>query len=141
MKVNFWLFFAMVGGAANIFLFHSRLPLQESYHTWPIGVRAALEFIPLFAALLWVRSMARWMRGMDELYRRVTLEAWLFAAAATLWVLSLWPLLDRSGVSTAVLRATNFHLEALDQPNLPLTLGILVVFYILGHSIFNRRYK
>jgi hypothetical protein len=78
-KVNFWLFFAMVAGAANVFLFHSRLPLRENYRTWPVGMRAALELVLLFAALLWARSMARRKRGMDELHRRITLAAWLFA--------------------------------------------------------------
>jgi len=141
VKVNFWLLFAMVAGATNIFLFHSRLAWRANYQTWPVGLRATIELVPLLAALLWVRSMARWMRGMDELNRRITLEAWLFAAAATLWVFSLWPLLDGAGVSAVVLKATNFHLEVLDKLNLPLTLGMLSAFYILGHFIINRRYK
>jgi hypothetical protein len=141
MKVNYWLFFAICAGAANVFLFHSRLPLQEDYLTWPVGLRAIIELIPLLAALLWIRSIAKWMRGMDEMQRRITLEAWLFGAAATLCVLSFWPLLDESGVSAAILKATKFHLEALDKPNFPLTLCLLCIFYVLGHFILNRRYK
>jgi hypothetical protein len=141
MRVNGWLFFAICAGAANAFLFHSRLPLQETYLAWPVWLRAVIELVPLLAALLWIRHMAGWMRGMDELQRRTTLEAWLFGAAATLGVLSLWPLLDGAGVSAAVLKATKFHLEALDKPNFPLTLCLLCVFYVLGHFILNRRYK
>jgi hypothetical protein len=78
---------------------------------------------------------------MDELQRRITLEAWLFGATVTLGVLSLWPLLDGAGVSAAILKATQFHLEALDKPNFPLTLCLLCIFYVLGHFVLNRRYK
>jgi len=145
MKVNNWLFVAMLTGTANAFLFHSNPPYGPSHHCyyqdWPVVLRAVVELFPLFASLLWARSMARWIRGMDELHRRIMLEAGLFAAIATLCVLSTWPLLDLAGVSAAVLQATNVHLEALDKPNFPLTLGILWLFYFLGHSIFNRRYK
>ena len=144
MKVNGWLFVAMGTGAANDLLFHSKLPyglLCHQYRDWPVMLRAIIELFPLIASLLWARRMARWIRGMDELHRRITLEAWLFAAIAVLVVLSIWPLLDGAGVSAAVLQTTNFHLEALDKPNFPLTLGILWLFYFLGHSIFNRRYQ
>ena len=141
VKVNYWLFFAVGTGAANVFLFHCRLPLQENYLTWPVWLRAVIELVPLLAALVWTRHMARWMRGMDELQRRITLESWLFGAAATLGVLSLWPLLDGAGVSAAILKATQFHLEALDKPIFPLTLCLLCLFYVLGHFILNRRYK
>jgi len=143
VKVNCWLFFAIIAGATNVFLFHSHLPLQEEYQTWPVGLRATIELIPLLAVLLWTRNMAAWMRGMDELQRCITLGAWLFGAAATLCFLSLWPLLDAAGVSGAVLKATKFkfHLEALDKPNFPVTLGLLCVFYVLGYFILNRRFK
>ena len=145
MKVNGWLLVAMLTGAANALLFHSKLPygtLRHYYQDWPIVLRAVVELVPLLASLLWARSMARWIRGMDELHRRITLEAWLFAAIVTLSVLSIWPLLDGAGVSAAILQATNnVHLEALDKPNFPLTLGMLWLFYFLGHTILNRRYK
>ena|ERR1039458_8491093 len=145
-KVNFWLLFAMVTGAANDLLFHTNPPYGPLHHCyyqdWPVVLRAVVELFPLLASLLWARSMARWIRGMDELHRRITLEALLFAAIATLCVLSIWPLLDGAGVSAAILQATNnVHLEALDKPNFPLTLGMLWLFYFLGHAIFNRRYK
>jgi len=141
VKVNYWLFFAVFVGAANDLLFHSHLPLQDDYQTWPVGLRTVIELVPLLAALLWTRNLARWMQGMDELQRRITLGAWLFGAAATLGVLSLWPLLDGAGVSAALLQATKFHLEALDKPNFPVTLCMLCIFYVLGHFILNRRYK
>jgi len=43
--------------------------------------------------------MARFIRGMDELHRRITIEAWLIAALATLVFISIWPMLDAAGIS------------------------------------------
>jgi hypothetical protein len=144
LKVNGWLLFAMATGAANGLLFHSKSPygvLRNSYQDWPIGLRAVVELVPLLASLLWAWSLARWLRRMDELHCRITLEAWFFATISTLFVLSIWPLLDGAGVSAAVLQATHVHLEALDKPIFPLTVGMLYIFYFLGHFIFNRRFK
>ena len=146
MKVNGWLLVAMLAGTANAFLFHSNPPYSPLHHCyyqdWPIVLRAIVELFPLLATLLWARSIMRWMRGLDEMHRRIMLETWLIAAIATLYFLSIWHLLDLAGVSAAILQATNnVHLEALDKPNFPLTLGMLWLFYFLGHTIFNRRYK
>jgi hypothetical protein len=145
MKVNGWLLVAMLTGAANALLFHSNLPygtLRHYYQDWPIVLRAVVELFPLLATLLWARSIMRWMRGLDEMHRRITLEALLFAAIATLCVLSIWPLLDGAGVSAAILQATNnVHLEALDKPIFPLTIGMFYLFSVLGFTILNRRYK
>jgi hypothetical protein len=144
MRVNYWLLITIVTGAATDLLFHSKLPyglLRDHYAGWPVMLRAIIELVPLLAGLLWARSMARWIRGMDELHRRITIEAWLFAAIATLGFISIWPLLDRTGVSSVILQATKIHLEALDNPNLPLTVWMLNVFYILGYFTLIRRYK
>ena len=84
----------------------------------------------------------RWMRGLDEMHRRIMLETWLIAAIATLCFLSIWHLLDLAGVSAAILQATNnVHLEALDKPVFPLTIGMFYLFSVLGFTILNRRYK
>jgi hypothetical protein len=145
MKVNGWLLVAMLTGAANALLFHSKAPyglLRHYYQDWPVVLRAVVELVPLLASLLWARSMARWIRGMDELHRRITLEAWLFAAIATLYFLSIWHLLDLAGVSAAVLQATQkVHLEALDKPIFPLTIGMFYIFSGFSFTILNRRYK
>jgi uncharacterized metal-binding protein len=86
--------------------------------------------------------MARWIRGMDELHRRIMLETWLIGAIATLYFLSIWHLLDLAGVSAAVLQATQkVHLEALDKPIFPLTIGMFYIFSGFSFTILNRRYK
>ena len=160
MKVNYWLFICLATGAANALLFHTIVPpldgvLREDFLTWPVGIRLIIESVPLLAGLLWARSLARFIRGMDELHRRITIEAWLIAALATLGFLSIWPLLDAAGISASVYWATHFHGEFTDKPHfilgfwllldkppsIFLTLCLLYGFYILGYFILIRRYK
>ena len=153
MKVNLWLFVAMLTGAASAFLFHTNPPYGPSHHCyyqdWPLMLRAVVELFPLLASLLWARSMARWIRGMDELHRRITLEACLFAVIGTLLVVTAWHRLDKAGVLEAVFRPPSPPLEHwdfrqfahLDLNQFVLTIVLLWFFYFLGHSIFNRRYK
>jgi hypothetical protein len=145
MKVNSWLFVALLTSAASAFLFHTNPPYGPSHHCyyedWPVVLRAVVELFPLLATLLWARSIVRWMRGMDELHRRIMLETWLIAAIATIYFLSIWHLLDLAGVSAAILRATHVHLEALDKPIFPLTIGMFYLFSGLGFNILNRRYQ
>jgi hypothetical protein len=159
-KVNYWFGVAVVVGLANEILFHTIVPpldgvLREDFLTWPVGIRLIIESVPLLAGLLWARSMARFIRGTDELHRRITIEAWLIAALATLGFLSIWPLLDAAGISASVYRATHFHGEFTDKPHfilgfwllldkppgIFLTLCLLYAFYILGYFILIRRYQ
>jgi hypothetical protein len=159
-KVNYWLFICLAAGAANGILFHTLVPpidgvLREDFLTWPAGIRIIIESVPLLAGLLWARSMARFIRGMDELHRRITIEAWLIAALATIGYLSIWPMLDAAGISGSVYYATHFHGEFTDKPHfflvfwalldkppsIFLTLCLLNAFYILGYFILIRRYK
>ena len=159
-KVNYWLFIAVVAGLANEILFHTIVPplhgvLREDFLTWPVGIRLIIESIPLLAGLLWARNWSRFIRGMDELHRRITIEAWLIAALATLGFICIWPLLDAAGISGSVYYATHFHGECTDKPHIFLvlwllldkppsiflTLLLLYAFYILGYFILIRRYK
>ena len=158
--MNYWLFIAVVAGLANEILFHTIVPpfdgvLREDFLTWPVGIRLIIESVPLLAGLLWARSVARFIRGMDELHRRITIEAWLFSALATIGFLSIWPLLDAAGISGSVSWATHFHGDFTDKPQffrgfwalldkspgIALTLLLLNAFYILGYFILIRRYK
>ena len=159
-KVNYWLFICLATGAANGLLFHTIVPplngvLRENFLTWPVGIRIIIESVPLLACLLWARSMARFICGMDELHRRITIEAWLIATLATLGFLSIWPLLDAAGISASVYRTTHFPGEFTDKPHIFLVLWLLLdkppsifltlcllnAFYILGYFILIRRYK
>ena len=125
MKVNGWCWVAVLASFVNeVFL----LPYHKE---WPVALRAVITFVPLVASLLWVRSMAGWIRGMDELHRRITLAACLFAAIATLFVVTALHLLVVAGVFAVQFQVTAGFI----------IIWLVVCFYILGHSIFNRRYK
>ena len=160
MKVNYWFFIAVVVGMANAIYFHPIGPgfdgvLREDFLTWPVGTRLIIESVPLLAGLLWARSWARFIRGMDELHRRITIQAWLIAVLATLGFISIWPMLDAAGISGSVYYATHFHGEFTDKPHFFLvfwalldkppsifrTLLLLYAFNILGYFILIRRYK
>ena len=97
-------------------------------------MRAIIALCPLLPALLYVRSLKLWLRGMDELDRQITLKVLLFAISATLYLdMGLAPLREWDLIrSEWWLR--NWHSWSLQA--VPLT-----GFYLLGTRIFNRRYK
>ena len=125
MKVNGWCWVAVLTSFVNdVFL----LPHHKD---WPVAIRAVIAVVPLVASLLWVRSVAGWIRGMDELHRRITVAACLFATIATLFVVTAVHLLVVAGVFSIKFQVTAGFI----------IIWLVVCFYILGHSIFNRRYK
>jgi len=125
MKVNGWCWVAILASFVNeVFL----LPHHKD---WPVVMRAVIALVPLVAGLLWVRSVAQWIRGMDELHRNITLAACLFAAIATLFVVMALHLLVVAGVFSANLQASSGYV----------ILYLAACFYGLGHFLFNRRYK
>lgn len=125
IKVNGWCWVAVLTSFVNdVFL----LPYHKD---WPVAMRAIIALVPLVASLLWVRSVAGWIRGMDELHRRITLAACLFATIATLFVVTTLHLLVMAGVFSTKFQATAGFV----------IIWLVVCFYILGQSIFNRRYK
>ena len=134
LKVNGWAFVAMLVSFAGDMLLHR-------YQDWPVALRSIIVLAPLLPALLWVRSVAQWIRGMDELHRRVSLEACLFAAVWTLFIVTGWHVLDAAGVfQAACFQAPRVHLAShFRSCSFPITL--VMGFYFLGHVIFIRRYQ
>jgi hypothetical protein len=133
-KVNGWMVVAVMGaGLADAWLhYHPDCPLM-----W----RTVIALIPLPASLLWARSVLRWMRGMDELHRRLTLEACLFATVCTLFIITAGSRLKQTGVLDAVLQATRLNFEQMNFAQYTLAVGLMYCFYFLGQFILNRRYK
>lgn len=125
MKVNGWCWLAVVASFAG------ECWLLPHHQDWPVALRAGIALAPLVAGLLWVRSIAGWVRGMDELHRRITVAACLFATVATLTVVWALHLLVTAGVLPTHYQANAGFI----------IIWLVVCFYILGHSIFNRRYK
>src|SRR5437762_1592709 len=91
MRLNAWAFVAVMLS----FLAHMLLP---SHKDWNLALRAIIALAPLVPSLLYVRSIARWIGGMDELQRRLQLEACLFATTAMVFTTTAFDLLEGVGI-------------------------------------------
>jgi hypothetical protein len=132
------------GGGWLMVAFLTDLPgiyLNQGHKEWPVTLRAVIALIPLLASLLYVRSTARWIAGMDELHRRVSLEAFLFGTVAYLFLNAGWFLFGNAGVWAAVVQATGVHLERVPFYNCSFTLCLTYVFWGIGYTVVNRRYR
>src|SRR5881394_4640334 len=69
LKVNGWSWIAVLTSFAGEVL------LLPKHVEWPTALRAMIALAPLIASLLWVRSILRWVRHMDELQHRITTAA------------------------------------------------------------------
>ena len=94
---------------------------------------------PFAAILLWVRDLVRWIRGMDELHRRITLAAVLFAVSATFFFVMLWHRLEVAGFFRDLSRPQNRRQLGYLHSRSYIFADDILLF--LGFGIFNRRYK
>lgn len=136
-KVNGWLYAAVIiSGASDVFFF-------QQIRDWPMALRAMVALTPFLALLLWIwmRSFSRWIRGMDELHRRITLAACFFATAATLFVVTAWNRVGQEGVFQALFPVKLKPDAGWDIAGVWVILGLMAGFHILGGKIFNRRYN
>jgi hypothetical protein len=129
MKVNGWGYAAMILSFAGDVL----LPRHPEWHP---AARTLIALAPILPALLWGRVFARWIRGMDELHRRITVEACLFATTATLFLFTALHPLGKAGLLEALA-----HQVGLDLRTWWGTSWLLVCFYLVGTRILNRRYQ
>lgn len=134
-KVNGWLFVATVISCVSDIMF------PHVVNQWPVAVRALAALIPFLAILLWARNLARWIHGMDELHRRITLAAVLFTVSATFFILLLWHRLDKAGVFQAIFPAGNGRDVSWDIGTVGHVFLLMTLFYFAGYRIFNRRYQ
>ena len=79
LRLNTWL-----GVTTAVYL--AMLLLNSRHPEWNPLLRGALAMAPLIPGMLYVRSWMRFIRGLDELQRRIQLEAFLFAALGTVIV-------------------------------------------------------
>jgi hypothetical protein len=126
LKLNAWAFVAML--AAGM----ARWVLQH-HQGWGLGLRSIIALTPLVPSLLYVQSIARWIGGMDELQRRIQLEACLFATTATVFVVTALSLLHGTGVLQSVRLQNGLGWEG--------TFAAIIGFYVLGNMLVNRRYR
>jgi len=112
----------------------------EVKRQWPLALRVTLVLAEFLALVLFLLDAAKFIRGMDELQRRITQAALFFSVAASFFVFVLWLRLEREGFFNAVF----------GPPVMNGTWGIASVahacvllggFYGLGFLIFKRRFK
>jgi hypothetical protein len=130
LKVNGWAYLGMILSLAGDVLLHCCKDSKD----WPVAARGIIALAPLPPFMLWIPGFARWLRGMDELDRQITIKVCLFATTATLYLFMALHPLSKWGVS-----AGGWWL--LDWRSWWLQGWLMTCFYILGTRIFNRRYK
>jgi len=129
-KVNHWAYAGILLSFAGDLLVFCR----EDAKAWPVAVRTIIALCPVLPALLWLRSFGQWLRNMDELDRRITFQVCLFAVSATFYLdLALQPLRAWDVIQNEWLL---LHWHSLWVQSV-----VLSCLYMLGTTIFNRRYQ
>ncbi len=124
LRLNAWLLVASVAYLAQMFLL-------RRHPEWSPLTRGLVALGPLIPALLYIRAWVRFIRGMDELQRRVQMEAQVFAAWGTLLVGIVITTLNQHGVLHFLPHGLGFG-------------GVMVSvfsFWLVGVVVANRRYK
>ena len=113
-------------------LYVINMMLAKRHPEWSATTRATLALVPLFPGLLYIRSLMRFVRGMDELQRRIQLEAWLFATIGTILI----------GMAISTLNSSGVRLDRVEN-GLGMGQAFIVAFvlWIVGTKVANRRYK
>lgn len=133
-QVNGWLFVATLISAFCDIIFAQRV------RHWPVGWQVSMVAAQFFAIVLWTRSLARWIRGMDEMHARITTNAILFAVSVTFFILSLWHRLWAAGLFDLIFPKPHGG-STWDILTVAHGFLLLTLFYFIGFSHFNRRYK
>ena len=125
LKLNCW--FAV---AASVYLVD--LALTHRHPEWSTTIRATLALAPLVPGLLYIRSCVRFVSGLDEMQRRIQLEAWLFAALGTVLI----------GTAISTLGASGVRLGELEH-GLGMGQAFVVAFvlWLVGGAVASCRFK
>jgi hypothetical protein len=128
-KVNGWLFVAAILSGASDIVF------SQQVKQWPLALQVVVALVPFGAILLWARSIVRWIHGMDELHRRITMSAVLFAISASFFIVLLWHRLVVSGAFPSKPGAS------WDIGTVAHVFLLMTFFYFLSYFVVNRRYQ
>jgi hypothetical protein len=90
-ELNAWL--AVAAAAYLVTLY-----LDKHHPDWSPGWKVMLALAPILPGLLYLRKGLQLLREMDELQRRIQLEAWLFAALGTVIVSTIINVFNAHGL-------------------------------------------
>ena len=125
LRLNAWLAVASVVWIVD-------LALLKKHPEWNPLLRGVLALAPLLPGLLYVRSCMRFIRGLDELQRRVQSEAVVFAAMGTVIAGMAVNTLNTHEVPLGVLK----HGLGIGE-----TFILMFVLWLVGGAVANCRYK
>ena len=94
MKSLVWL-------AVTCALYVAMLWLVKRHPEWSPAWRVTATLTPLLPGVLYLLSLLRSFRAMDELQRRIQWEAWVFALAGTVVATTVLNVLNANGVGPA----------------------------------------
>ena len=125
LRLNAWLGIGTIIYLTTVFLL-------KHHPEWSPLQRGVVALMPMVPGLLYVRSCMRFIRKMDELQRRVQLDAFLFAALGTVIVGTVFATLSAQGV------ALGSWSHGLDMGE---ALVVMFILWLVGTKIANCRYK
>jgi hypothetical protein len=91
MKNNGWLFITTLTYLITLFL------VQDN-QGWDPKVRVGVTLLPLVPGLVYLRVLWGTFKSLDELQRRIQLEAWAFALGGTVVVGTFMNVLNAHGI-------------------------------------------
>jgi predicted Na+-dependent transporter len=115
-----------------------------NHKDWPLMATIPISLLPLAAGVLYAHSIARWIRGMDEMHRQITVSAFALAMVIYLALGQVWTLLaDRAEIMERVFHLSRLGvLERMPFPELTFMVCMLTVLFKVAYAyIYNRRYK
>ena len=118
--------------AVTSVLYLVTLYLLKHNPQWSPGSRVAVTLAPLLPGIFYLLSILKSFRAMDELQRRIQVEAWGFALAGTVVVSTGLNVLNANGVGFAD------YPHGLQIGGIYMSMSIL---WSVGISLSNLRYR
>ena len=91
LKSNAWLFLTTVTYLVTLYF------VKEN-QTWDPKIRVGVTLLPLLPGLIYLRALWSGFKTLDELQRRIQLEAWAFALGGTVLIGTAMNVLNANGV-------------------------------------------
>lgn len=124
LRLNAWLLVAVV-------CYLGQAMLLSGDAARPAWLRVSLAVSPLVPTLLYIRAWVRFVRGLDELQRRIQVSAHLFAVWGTLLVSVVLTILNEQEIVDVLPHGLGFA-------GVPL---VLFPLWLIGLAIANCRYR